>query len=81
MFIMYEFDHEEIEKIILMIDMDRFLGSLSPELLQNIENLSHKKYHYKPDYYYERPDVLCQILRELCGISYVNLIESLCMKL
>lgn len=84
MFTMYEFDHEKIdkiEKIILMIDIDRFLGSLSPELLQNIENLSYEKYHYKPDYYYERPDVLCQILRELYGISYVNLIESLCMRL
>ena len=75
---MYEFDHKELDKVLLMITMDRFLDYLSPELLQNIRNISYEKYHYKSDYYYERPDVLCQVLRELCGISYINLIESIC---
>jgi hypothetical protein len=76
---MYEFDHKEFDKILLLIHVDLFLDFLSPELLQNIKNISYEKYHYKPDYYYERPDVLCQVLRELCGISYVTLIESMCV--
>lgn len=76
---MYDFDHKTFDKMRLINNINHFLGSLSLELLQKITYLSYEKYHYKFDYYYERPDVFCQILREACGTSYVNLLESTCI--
>jgi hypothetical protein len=75
---MYDFDHRKFDKMQLMINMNHFLSTLDIELLEKITFISYEKYHYRPDYYYEHPDVFCQILRESCGPSYVNLIESMC---
>lgn len=75
---MYDIDHRKFDKMQLMNNMNRFLGSLGLELLEKIISVSYEKYHYKSNYYYERPDLFCQVLSESFGPLYVKLIESTC---
>lgn len=76
---MYDFDRKKFDKMLLMVNMNQFLGLLSLEIIEKITQISYEKYHYKQDYYYDHPDVFCQVLRESCGPSYVKLIESTCV--
>ena len=74
---MFEFDHEEIGKMLVIGDIDRVLNSLSQRELETVKNLLREKHHCQLKDFYEHHDVLYRVLKELYSIAYVKIIESL----
>ncbi|MGI0010936.1 MAG: hypothetical protein ACREAE_06015 [Nitrosopumilaceae archaeon] len=73
---MSQYDYRPLNNMLIKVGVDKLFSSLGTGALREIsERLM--VYDYGLSDCYKRPDVLCKILKEIYGKSYVKLIESI----
>ena len=73
---MFQYDYRPLNNMLIKVGVDKLFSSLGTGALQKISE-KLMMYDYGLSDCYKRPDILCKILKNIYGKSYVNLIESI----
>ena len=73
---MSQYDYRPLNNMLIKVGVDKLFSSLGTGALQKISE-KLMMYDYGLSDCYKRPDILCKILKDIYGKSYVNLIESI----
>ncbi len=68
-------DYEALNQVLVRVGIDKVLDSVDKSTLKEIKKILAQLYLDK-NYCYRHPDVLCMILKMICGRSYTKIIES-----
>ena len=72
---MFQYDYRPLNNMLIKVGVDKLFSSLGTEDLREIsERLM--VYDYGLSDCYKRPDILCKILKDIYGKSYVRLITA-----
>jgi hypothetical protein len=69
-------DCNTLDFTLLKVGIDKILGSIDKSASKQLTNLLGKNY-LETNYCYQRPDVLCVLLKMIYGKSYVEMIKSI----
>lgn len=73
---MSQYDYRPTNNMLIKVGVDKLFSSLGTEALREISE-KLMAYDYGLSDCYKRPDILCKILKDIYGKSYVKLIESI----
>ena len=73
---MIKYDYRPLDFVLIRIGIDKILNSVGKSALKEINKILGK-YNLDIKDCYHHPNVLCRILREMYGISYVEMIKSI----
>ena len=73
---MINYDFKPLDFVLIRIGIDKILSSVGKSALKEINKILGK-YNLDINYFYHHPDFLCRVLREMYGISYVEMIKSI----
>lgn len=76
MYIMFQYDYRPLNNTLIKVGVDKLFSSLGTGALREISE-KLMVYDYGLSDCYTRPDILCKILKEIYGKSYISLIESI----
>jgi hypothetical protein len=70
------YDDRNVRKIVVGLAIEHTLLKINKNLLDKVENIIWKRYHCSIADCYDHPDYINQVLKEIFGSSYSEVVKS-----